>query len=190
MFRCRPLLGRVPRAGSPASLLVLRHSDFSWPRRRLASRFTSSFRLSPEAPRPPRFLGDPSYACAGSQTPVEEHTSQDPGLAALRFGLLSVAFRVVHRVGLHLAAAIGARCRRPRTRCLRFAVWLPVRLQAPRKTRIRLAVLHLGRLGIAPTGHIESFTSLLDDSLSPGLAWREDEAACAAGVVTCGGARS
>jgi hypothetical protein len=48
-------------------------------------------------------------------------------------------------------------------------VWLPVRLQAPRKTRFRLAVLHLGRLGIAPTGHIESFTSLHDDSISPGF---------------------
>lgn len=29
--RCRPLLGRVPRVGSPTSLLVLRHSDSSPP---------------------------------------------------------------------------------------------------------------------------------------------------------------
>ena len=67
--------------------------------------------------------GRPFVRVRRSQTPVEE-TGQDPGLAALRFDLRSVAFRVVHRVGLHLAAAIGARCHRPRTRCLRFAAAL------------------------------------------------------------------
>jgi hypothetical protein len=177
MFRCRPLLGRVPRAGSPTSSLVLRHSDFSRSRRRSACRSAPPFRLSPGTARPRQLLDNPSYACAGLKTPVVEHAGQDPGLAALRFGLLSVAFRVVQHVGHHLAAAIGARCRRPRTRCLRFAARLPVRLQTPRKTRFRLAVLHLGRLGIAPTGRTESFTSLHDDSLSPAFAGRKDEAA-------------
>ncbi len=169
MFRCRPLLSRVPRAGSPTSLLIPRHSDFSWPRRRFASRFASPFRLSPETTRPPRFLGNPSYACAGLRPRWRSIAGRDPGLAALRFGPRSVAFRVHHRVGLHFDPPFGARCRRPRTRCLRFAVWLPVRLQAPRKTRFRLAVLHLGRSGIAPAGHSENFTSLHDDSISPGL---------------------
>jgi len=177
MFRCRPLLGRVPWAGSPTSSLIPRHSDFSRPRRRSASRSAPPFRLAPETARPHQLLGDPSYACAGLKTPVVERAGQDPGLAALRFDLLSVAFHVVQRVGHHLAAAIGARCRRPRTRCLRFAVRLPVQLQTPRKTRFRLAVLHPGRLGIAPTGHTESFTLLHDDSLSPAFAGRKNEAA-------------
>ena len=53
------MLGWVPRAGSPASSLLLRHSDFSCPGR---ARLLASLRRSgslPEATRSPRFLGNP-----------------------------------------------------------------------------------------------------------------------------------
>jgi len=60
--------------------------------------------------------------------------------------------------------------RRPHTRCLRFAAALA---SGPRKTRFRLAVSFLGRLGFSAVGHIESFSLLHRDPLSPGLSWRK-----------------
>jgi hypothetical protein len=84
MLRCRPLLGRVPRAGSPASSLLLRHSDFS------PSRIRSALRLAP----PFRFPGDdeisqvpgrPFDARLGPETPVGA-AHLDPGALPLRCG--------------------------------------------------------------------------------------------------------
>src|SRR5580692_393770 len=77
MTRCRPLLGGVPRVGSPASSLLLRHSDFPTP---IGSRFVAFTLHLPrafihtreETPGPPRFLGNP---CA--RAPLF-----DPGRAA------------------------------------------------------------------------------------------------------------
>lgn len=100
--------------------------------------------------------GRPLCTCAGLR-PRWRRAGQDPGAVPLRFDLLAVAFRVVHRVGLHNIAAFGARYRRPRTRCLRFAAALA---GGPRKTRFRLAVLGLGRSGLAPAGRVERFQSL------------------------------
>src|SRR5690606_40786624 len=52
----------------------------------------------------------------------------------------------------------------PHARCLRFAVWLPVQLQTPRKTRFRLAVLHLGRSGFSPAGRYDWFRCYITSS--------------------------
>jgi hypothetical protein len=66
---------------------------------------------------------------------------------------------------------LGAQWRRPHTRCLRFAAALA---SGPRKTRFRLAVSYLARSGLSPAGHIESFSLLHRDPLSPGLSWRKN----------------
>src|SRR5689334_5491775 len=73
MTRCRPLLRRVPRVGSPASSLLLRHSDFPTPVGRRFVAFASFLprsliRAHEEASGPPRFLGSPC-ACAPLSDP-------------------------------------------------------------------------------------------------------------------------
>ena len=112
MFRCRPLLGRVPRAGSPTSSLVPRHSDFSRPRRRSTSRFAPPFRLAPETPRSRQFLGNPSCACAGLRPRWRSVQVRTPGLTpcVLTCSLLpSASFTAsastwLRLSGLHVAA--------------------------------------------------------------------------------------
>ena len=174
MFRCRLCsagsLGQVPRLHCSSAALRLLVAPTS-----LASRFASPFRLAPEATRSHQLLGNPSCTCAGLRPRWRSLAGKDPGRSPCVFAcalLLSALFTASASTWL---PTIGARCRRPRTRCLRFAVRLPVRLQTPRKTRFRLAVLHPGRSGIAPAGHTESFTSLRDDSLSPAFAGRKNK---------------
>ena len=92
LLRCRPLLDRVPRAGSPVSSLLLRHSDFCAPPGRSASRSASRFRFSPAARRSPRFLGNPCIR-APFFDPGEELAGQRPRVFGPALNLLSVAFR-------------------------------------------------------------------------------------------------
>ena len=92
LLRCRPLLDRVPRTGSPTSSLPLRHSDFCAPPGRSASRFASRFRLSPAARRSPRFRGNPCIR-APFFDPGEELAGQRPRVFGPALNLLSVAFR-------------------------------------------------------------------------------------------------
>jgi len=78
MLRRRSLLHRVPRDGSPASLLLLRRSDFSHPES-LSSPPHFPFRpKAPEVTRSPRFLGNP-YAHATSQGPRRGQRTRTPG---------------------------------------------------------------------------------------------------------------
>jgi len=121
--RCRPLLCRVPRTGSPTSSLLLRHSDFCAPPGRSASRSASRFRFSPAARRSPRFLGNPCIR-APFFDPGEEHAGQRPRAFGPALNLLSVAFRE------------------------------------------------------RSAGHIESFSLLHRDPLSPGLSWRKNSETC------------
>lgn len=93
LLRCRPLLHRVPRAGSPASSLLLRHSDFCAPSGCSASRSASRFQLSLETSRSPRFLGNPCIR-APFFDPGGEHAGQRPRAFGPALNLLSVAFRV------------------------------------------------------------------------------------------------
>ena len=93
LLRCRPLLDLVPRAGSPVSSLLLRHSDFCSPPGRSASRFAARFRFSPETRRSPRFLGNPCMR-APFFDPGEELAGQRPRAFGPALNLLSVAFRV------------------------------------------------------------------------------------------------
>jgi hypothetical protein len=91
--RCRPLLRRVPRTGSPTSSLLLRHSDFCAPPGRSASRSASRFRVLPAARRSPRFLGNPCMR-APFFDPGEELAGQRPRAFGPALNLRSVAFRV------------------------------------------------------------------------------------------------
>jgi len=93
LLRCRPLLCRVPRTGSPTSSLLLRHSDFCAPPGRSAPRSASRFRFSSAARRSPRFLVNPCMR-APFFDPGEEHAGQRPRAFGPALNLLSVAFRV------------------------------------------------------------------------------------------------
>ena len=107
-----------------------------------------------------------------SQTPVEG-ASQDPGLTALRVWLAPFAFCVVHRIGLHNFAAFGAPCRRPYTRCLRFAAALA---DGPRKTRFRPVVPALTGWDLHPRVALKGFCRYIASPF-PRLSWRKDETA-------------
>lgn len=96
-------------------------------------------------------------------TPVGRSV-QDPGLASLRLDWSVVAFHVGQRVGPTTYPLSGLAHLGPHARCLRFAVWLPVQLQTPRKTRFRLAVLHLGRSGFSPAGRYDWFRCYITSS--------------------------
>jgi hypothetical protein len=100
MIRCRPFLGGLPKEGSPASSLHLRHSDAPTPRRPRLARLRSArrFHASVEASGPPRFLGNP---------PLHALLSDPGGIArqAIRAVPISrrddVAFRAFDHTGSH-----------------------------------------------------------------------------------------
>jgi hypothetical protein len=85
-LRCRPLLRWLPWVGSPASQLLLRHSDFLLPLLAHASRFARWFRLSAEKTGAPKFLGDPRHTCPG-QRPRWSLPEQASGASPLRLAL-------------------------------------------------------------------------------------------------------
>jgi len=114
--RCRPLLRRVPRVGSPTSSLVLRHSDFSRPRRcslssHRRSQFLAGGRQNSQVP------GQPLPPCPGRKPPVEPARRGPRIDSAVRAGL---AFRAQNRVGLHNVDDFGAQSHGPAAHCLRF----------------------------------------------------------------------
>ena len=174
VIRCRPLLGGVPRVGSPASSLLLRHSDFPAPPLRSLAlcsavpRFRGGVGIS-------QVPGEPSHACPALRP------RRDPLHQAIRAMPLSgcgdVAFRHPEGVGSrdlpisglnHTACMLTVYASRPR---------LPVCCLRPRKTRFRL-VAHLGRAGIEPAGFFGEVSALVRyviASSSPrlGLAHRE-----------------
>jgi len=118
MTRCRPLLGGVPRVGSPASSLLLRHSDSPRPRS-ARLRFARRFHLPVEATGPPRFLGDPRVHAPLSDpggTAASGHSGR-----ALPSGRCDGAFRCSNGVGSHELTDFGAVSRGLHARCLRFA---------------------------------------------------------------------
>ena len=168
--RCRPLLGWVPWDGSPASSLQRRHSDSSRPGVAL---LLAPLRRSgrPEATRSPRFLSNP---CA--RAPVSDPGGgSSPGPRADRPARWRApfAFCVVHRIGLHNFAAFGAPCRRPCTRCLRFAAALA---DGPRKTRFRPVVPALTGWDLHPRVALKGFSRYIASPF-PRLSWRKNETA-------------
>ena len=154
MSRRRPLLGGVPRVGSPASSLVLRRSDFSSPRSRsFPSRGRSGALLRRRRDLPgswatlahvPRF-SDPGGPARGG-----------PGHDALRFRDTGVAFRSDDGVGHHDCSFRGSISRpmRPLS-TLRTAV-----ADGPRKTRFCLPTSGLGSRDFHPQAALRNFRSL------------------------------
>lgn len=168
VFRCRPLLHRVPRVGSPASLLVLRHSD---------------------SPSPPLCSLDAHSAV--SPCGDDDGASQVPGKSTCTHAplLLTPVGRLVwsrdtslfrdYRLlpsALPKASAIHDSCiSRLSHAAYVLAVYasrsrLPVAALRPRKTRFR-AVTNLTRAGFDPQDFSKRFPRFsISTSPSPGLA--------------------
>src|SRR5580704_2769917 len=135
MPRCRPLLGGVPRVGSPASALVLRHSDFQLPRlarSRLlgGSGCTGESWISQVPRRPSPYVPRLSDPGGTVEAGLRDHV---PTLCSA-----AVAFHACRRVDFHHFFSFGIQYRGPHARCLRFAARVT---PAPRKTRYWLAAL-------------------------------------------------
>ena len=155
--RCPSSLHGVPRVGSPASSVLLEHSDSPWPLPPHFVSFAWRYRggvplfvptggRTPDACEPgpllaggppgaapaetlgsPRFLGEPLRACRRSPTPGGPRRQ---AVAAPRCCL-----RTIHGVWLPRQAPFGAQSRSLRARCLRFVGRVA---PLPRKTRFRL----------------------------------------------------
>src|SRR5688572_25969909 len=85
-LRCRSLLRWLPWVGSPASQLLLRHSDFLLPLLAHDCALARRFRLSAEKTGAPKFLGDPRHTCPG-QRPRWSLPEQASGASPLRLAL-------------------------------------------------------------------------------------------------------
>lgn len=155
-FRCRPLLHRVPRVGSPASSLLRRHSDFPLPHLAHASRFARRFRLSTEDAGSPKFLGDHLPPVPRSSIPAEPTRAGLRGFAPTSCSL-GVVFRAFRLVDLRDFPNFGTRFRGPRARCLRFVSVVTFR---SRKTRFRLTALSWPG-GLQPAGSLTWFLSVV-----------------------------
>ena len=148
VIRCRPLLGGVPRVGSPASSLLLRHSDFPPPvgraslpsRRSLPRSHFASTRGDDGTSQVP---GQPLSHVPCSLTPVEPLRRTFGPCLATGAAVLPSAFG--NSVGLHnlrisglnhTAHAPAVYASQPRS---------PVYSLRPRKTRFRLVVSLAGR---------------------------------------------
>jgi hypothetical protein len=107
--------------------------------------------------------GQPLCTRAGLR-PRWRRQVRTPG-CALRFDLLAVAWPRCPPRRPPQSCGFRGSIRRPRTRCLRFAAALT---GGPRKTRFRLAVLCLGRSGLAPAVALRSFSRYIPSS-SPRL---------------------
>jgi hypothetical protein len=113
VIRCRPLLGGVPWVGSPASSLVLRHSDFLSPvaSHYLLSRLVTAEIHRPETKGPPRFLGNPSRTCPGLR-PRRDHEpghSGAPDFSAQRYCLPRLQARRLPQL-LHISRLNPTAC--------------------------------------------------------------------------------
>jgi len=165
MLRRRPLLHRVPWAGSPTSSLVLRRSDFSCPGWLSSSlRFPVPADLAGDT-RSPRFLGDPC-ARATSRGPRCGVGSGLPGLSPLRFELDAVAFHGPSRVSRHhdLLSGLTLVAHSPAV----YASQPPSRCR-PRKTRSPAAVLSLTGAGLSPARSLRKVSARYIASSSPKL---------------------
>src|SRR6186713_3402835 len=117
-LRCRPLLRWLPWGGSPASQLLLRHSDFLLPLLAHASRFARWFRLAAEKQELPS-----SSATLATHAPVIDpggaYPSRPPGLRPYvllsRCCLPSPPTRRPPQIPY-----FGAQSRSLRAHCLRF----------------------------------------------------------------------
>ena len=167
-LRCRPLLSGVPRAGSPTSLLLLRHSDVPPPR----AAFATQFRFPTESAGPPKFLGNPRHACS-------DRRSRRSREAGLRGGMpLPLASLMLPSTPVSASAStttisgfIGAACM-----LAVYASWprLPVCCLRPRKTRFQLAALPWlgGNRTRWVANQVSSSVWLHMGSSWTGLAWR------------------
>jgi hypothetical protein len=167
MLRCRSLLRGVPWVGSPASLLVLRHSDASPTLLRSAFALLGSsvpFRIGGgEASQVP---GRPLCACPAPLTPPSRRSRPPGQVPALWRRRCCLPRRQPRRPRNHKLSGLTTRPAHPlstlhdRGRPLAAQDSLPA--GGP----------HLGRSGLSPAGRCVRF--LLATSLPPhpGLAWR------------------
>src|SRR6266571_1593872 len=146
VFRCRSLLRRVPWVGSPASSLLLRHSDSSPPVHALLRCLRSAV---PSRRRRRRGLPGSwtSLACMPCCiTPAESMRTGPRACPILR--RIDVAFRVSERVGLREKNHFGASF----TACM-LAVYASQPRSLARHARLASGWWpFLGRSGLSPAG--------------------------------------
>ncbi len=157
---------RGPSGWFPHSSLLLRHSDSSPPHfALLLALLGGSGPLTREC-EASQVAGEPLHTCPGSPTP-EDARAQGPGMASLRFELRASRCCLPSR----------SRCRRPATLILSglnsAASMLPVHASwprsplyclRPRKTRSRLATLHLAGRDFHPRVTIKGFSCYMPPS--------------------------
>ena len=151
MIRCRPLLGRVPRVGSPASTLLPRHSDFpAPPLRSLSLRSAVPRPCDEEASGSLRFLGSPPVHALLSSDPGETVVPGHSGVALL-IGTAVLPSTITNASAPTTTRFRGSFARPARSLSTLRSHGYPCTSLRPRKTRFRL-VAHLGRAGFEPAG--------------------------------------
>ena len=154
-LRCRPLLRWLPWVGSPASQLLLRHSDFLLPllAHALRSLGGSASRRRNRSSQVPR---RPSPHMPRSTTPVEPTRAGLRGFAPTSCSL-GVAFQVPRLVGLHDSCLSG-----PDSAACVLAVYASCRSLPSAHARLAFGWRPcLGRAGIQPAGSRSWFQYVL-----------------------------
>ena len=163
--RCRPLLRRVPRVGSPASSLVRRHSDFSRPRRcslswHRRSQLLAGGRETSQVP------GQPLPPCPGLR-PRWSQGAEVRGLTPPCALVSPSAFKSASASTTLTISGLHPTAHRPTV----YASRPPSRVAA--QDSLPVGGLGLVRSGLSPAGCFPEFQVISPSSLVwPVLAWR------------------